>query len=73
MKKFKKAVLFLTAAIMLTGCEDISQLPLDRSVYPSYIGETESNTEEMTEETVAYTEYVAEVPEMENTETELKI
>lgn len=73
MKKFKKAVLFLTAAIMLTGCEDISQLPLDRSAYPSYIGETESHTEETTEETVAYTEYVAEVPEMENTETELKI
>ncbi|MGN1480775.1 glycosyl hydrolase [Porcipelethomonas sp.] len=70
MKKFKKTVLFLMAVFMLTGCEEISQEPLNRTVDSSSLSEEEPVLE-YEEETVAYTEYVAEVPEIINTETSM--
>lgn len=66
MKKFKTAAMLMTF-VLLTACEPISQNPLGTSA----ADESESilSTEEITmetEETVSFTEYVAEVPEIKS-------
>ncbi len=59
MKRIKTALLLITLVFTLTACEEISQLPLGMES-----GETVEQIEETEEETVSYTEYVAEIPEI---------
>ncbi|MGN0614447.1 MAG: glycosyl hydrolase [Porcipelethomonas sp.] len=67
MRKYRAVVLLLSAALIFTACEDISQEPLDKREYPV---ETTSAAEE---ETAAYTEYAAEVPEIVTAEASMTI
>lgn len=86
MKKLKAAALSL-AVIMLTACEPISQTlptePTAESSRTESMAETSISTTDaqaasetvpaIEEETVVYTEYVAEVPKIEKEDTSLKI
>lgn len=67
MKKFKTAALLLSLIMTFTACEEISQLPLGTN------SNTAAETTEATEETVAYTEYVAEIPEIVTAEASMTI
>jgi len=68
MKKFKAIILLLTLLITFTSCEEISQLPLGVESMDSV------NSAEPTEaETVSYTEYVAEIPEITPAEASMII
>lgn len=71
MKRFLAVLLSASILVMLTACEEISQLPL---------GMTESEAEALAdypyateEETTAFTEYIAELPEIEPAETSIII
>ncbi|MGN0621974.1 MAG: glycosyl hydrolase [Porcipelethomonas sp.] len=66
MKKNRIITVLFAAALLLTACEPISQLPLD---YPDTTLNTQEETLETTEEAVEYTEYEAEVPEITNYDT----
>lgn len=76
MKKTKAAVA-LAAFMLMTACEPISQELPETPSSAEYSRNDESgyieNTDETEEETVSYTEYVAEVPEIVNTEANMKI
>lgn len=76
MKKVKTAVI-LSAVMLLTACEPISQELPEMSLSDEYSRSDESGyreeTEETEEETVSYTEYVAEVPEIVNAEANMII
>ena len=76
MKKVKTAVM-LAAVMLLTACEPISQELPEMSLSDEYSRSDESGyreeTEETEEETVSYTEYVAEVPEIVNAEANMII
>lgn len=71
MKKFKMAAVLLSMAVMLTACEEISQESLKKTDSLSD-NPTEAVTE-YEEETVSFTEYVAQVPEINTTETSFTI
>lgn len=71
MKKFKTAAVLLVMTVMLTACENISQESLKKTEASSN-NSTEAVTE-YKEETVSFTEYVAKVPEINTTETNLTI
>lgn len=67
MRKLKTAALLIPVVMTLTACEEISQLPL---------GMTSSQLAEQVEEveeTVSYTEYVAEIPEITPAEASMTI
>lgn len=66
MKKFRRAALILTVVMMFTACEEISQTPLgaESSVETTFPSE---------EESVAYTEYIAETPEIVTAEANIII
>ncbi|MGN1087117.1 MAG: hypothetical protein ACI4Q5_08775, partial [Porcipelethomonas sp.] len=76
MKKIKTAVI-LAAVMLLTACEPISQELPGTALSDEYSRSDESGngkeTDETEEETVSYTEYVAEVPEIVNAEANTKI
>lgn len=73
MKKIKTAVI-LTIFVLLTACEPISQNPLGISSAndSGNVLSTEESTD-VTENPVSFTEYIAEVPEIKNAETNMII
>lgn len=78
MKKVKTAVITVLL-MLLTACEPISQELPEKAVTGQILSEKSGDAEESdnsgdtSEENVKYTEYVAEVPEIINEETEMRI
>ncbi len=59
MKRFKIATCILSVVMLLTACDEISQKPLDGRKH-----DFSAENVEKIEETISYTEYVAEIPEI---------
>lgn len=70
MKKFRMAAALLSMTVMLTACEEISQEPLNKT---NTSGEIPTEATEYQEETVSFTEYIAEVPEIITEEASMTI